>query len=573
MHTTSEKYLTLGFALIAFTFVGVSWFSQGQSEESLKSSDGSLRAESAPLVGDAQYGEVALYRASEDTERSFAQKVFSRFGLDSKSTQVQEVALDTPKQTVTPQEEKVENVIVAHGTIEDVDAGFSINTFLDKWREDREEKEEKEEKKKKEKEQEEQEEEEEKEDEQREQERNQIASAKFSVENKLSSRTENEPKNIQSREILMENASRRGSFGQVIVKSNSTSTKLKPIDIYAEDAIQRRMLDELQAIQVWAQGERMIFSEVGVDNAGDEAKYIALLNKYFEAANPMGLSIMGWAVGDWWGDYNVSLSLGSQISTSGVSGPFVKNQSTDRYVRGLNLAGAEFGMGSNGEGNVGALNVEYTYHAGSNMWRTMKDRGFTHARYPFRLERLFNNDGSFNEADKRLMLEGLGSARAVGMKVLLDPHNYGTLQMGGSSNVLGRSAFTQEIYNTMMRNLAQLAKENADVVDMIGLMNEPKNLDPADWERQSQSALSAIRAQGFKGVIEVPTGYWQGVQDAPTIHPNGPWINDPLDNIMYGLHQYFDRNHSGSYQNSYAQDERDLRQYYSPGNVRVYGLQ
>ncbi len=555
MQKNYEKYLTFGFVGIAMTFVGVSWISQGQIDGSSESGTAKLSLESAPLVGDEQYGGEAPLRADEITEKSFAKRIFSNFGLTSDEQSLETVARVTDQSS--PEEE---NVLVAHGTSEDVDKGFGIETFVKKWKKERKQKEEDEE----------EEEEREKEQEREQDQYKNIASVDMDDFKKpYYQREDTEEINIESRQVLIQNASRGGSFGQIIKKSNE---KLEPISIRAEDAIQRRMLDELQAIQVWAKGERLIFSEMGISNAGDDAKYIALANKFFEAANPMGFSVMGWAAGDWWGGYNVSLSPGSQISTTGISGPFVNNPSTNRYVRGLNLAGGEFGMGSNGDGDIGSINVQYTYHAGSGLWKTMKDRGFTHARFPFRLERLFNTDGSFNENDKRLFLEGLSSARAAGMKVLLDPHNYGTLQINGNNSVLERSAFTQSLYNKMMRNLAQLANENSDIVDMIGLMNEPKNLDPKDWERQAQSALDAVRSAGFTGVIEVPTGYWQGVQDAPTIHPNGPWIDDPLDNIMYGVHHYFDRNHSGSYQRSYAEDERDLRQYYSPGTVTVYGV-
>lgn|GEM_PF-1895536 len=541
-----EIILSCAVLVVIGGFLAQLWLGKTESRNTtVVQEDGTLVAKSNFLV-------TARSAYEEDIVAPTQGGVFSSLGKqDDEATE----------KDVDQGEEK--SVAVAHGTEQDVESGFGIGTFIQKWKKQAKEKEEEEERKK----------EEEEEEEEREERVLVARTIGTGRTEPFYPREENDTVNREARSLLIqtvENVERGGSFGEVLFGSVEIDVPPQQISIRADDAHQRRMLDELKSLQIWAGNHKIIFSEMGVDNSDDDGKYIALLGKFFEAANAMGYSLTTWAAGDWWGDYVVSISGGGEILNSGVARPFVENGSTDLYIRGVNLAGGEFGMNPDAQGAIGNFNDQYTYHADSRLWKSIRERGMTHARIPFRLERLFNNDGSFDEGDKRLFLQAVAKARSEGVKILLDPHNYAALQMDGKREVLGEGRFSQNLYNTMMGNLAQMAVENADVIDMIGLMNEPKNLNPADWERYAQSAVNTIRARGFRGVIEVPTGNWQGVQDVPRIHPNGPWITDPGNNFMYGVHHYFDENHSGHYQRTYAEDEAALRPYYSPGSVSVW---
>lgn len=340
------------------------------------------------------------------------------------------------------------------------------------------------------------------------------------------------------------------------------------VDIIARDSHQRRMLEELRDAYVWAQGAPIFISETGVPNNDDSAAYNELIDKFFQATNLLDISVTAWSVGDRWGDYRVVPLEPSLIEDNAVSQAFITNLGSDTYFRGLNVAGAEFGLDPEGGGNEGELGTTYFYHDDSDIWSRIRARGFTHVRLPFRMERLFDvRTGEFDAQNRDGLLRAFAKARSADIKIVLDPHNYGILRVDGQKEVLGGDVFTLDLYKVMLRNIAALSNQNADVVDVIGLMNEPKNVEPREWERFAQEGLDTLRASAWQGNIEVPTGYWQGIQDLLDAHPNGPWITDPLDNYVYGIHQYFDFNSSGAYDRPYSQDEQDLRRRFKPGPV------
>lgn len=96
-----------------------------------------------------------------------------------------------------------------------------------------------------------------------------------------------------------------------------------------------------------------------------------------------------------------------------------------------------------------------------------------------------------------------------------------------------------------------------------GLMNEPAgkprvwDLSPAKvWEKASQRALDAIRSNGDLRLAPVQGYEWAGAQRWPANHPSS-WIDD--HNFRHEAHHYWDRNNSGAYVYSYAEEVADAR--------------
>ncbi len=356
--------------------------------------------------------------------------------------------------------------------------------------------------------------------------------------------------------------------GARVVEVNITEgPQMETVWIQADDAHQQRMLEELREIVEWAGQNDLFISEMGVPSNVDTLQYRSLLAKFFEAANIAEMDVTSWAVGESWGDYPIAPHVATTLDDNALSDIFTKNLTTSEYFRGVNLAGAEFGLNPDARGDIGEIGGNHTYHQESLLWQKIADKGYTHVRYPFRLERLFNPDtGEVEFADSTVFLQALEKARAAGLKVILDPHNYGALQVDGRTHILGRGAFQLEKYEKMMTNIATLIVGYEDVVSMIGLMNEPKNVRPQTWETYAQAGLDALRSAGWKGQIEVPTGKWQGAKDVAKIHPK-PWIIDPQDNFTYGVHQYYDSLEEGSYKETYENDEKEIRRKYEPSSV------
>ena len=70
------------------------------------------------------------------------------------------------------------------------------------------------------------------------------------------------------------------------------------------------------------------------------------------------------------------------------------------------------------------------------------------------------------------------------------------------------------------------------------------------WERASQAAVDAIRAEGDRKVILVAGYEWSGVQQWDRWNPR-PWIRDPAGRVRYEAHHYWDPDHSGTYAQGY----------------------
>ena len=92
------------------------------------------------------------------------------------------------------------------------------------------------------------------------------------------------------------------------------------------------------------------------------------------------------------------------------------------------------------------------------------------------------------------------------------------------------------------------------------IMSEPVGLRGKDglnaaevWEKAAQRAVGAIRANGDDKTILVNGYRWSSLADWDDVHPD-PWITDPADNFFYTAHHYWDRNWSGQYSHSYADE-------------------
>ncbi|WP_194869087.1 glycoside hydrolase family 5 protein [Myxococcus sp. AB025B] len=69
------------------------------------------------------------------------------------------------------------------------------------------------------------------------------------------------------------------------------------------------------------------------------------------------------------------------------------------------------------------------------------------------------------------------------------------------------------------------------------------------WEDYSQAAVTALRELGESKLIMVEGYEYASAEQWPKNHPT-KWVDDPLDNVMYHAHFYFDR--SGKYEGSHA---------------------
>ena len=237
-----------------------------------------------------------------------------------------------------------------------------------------------------------------------------------------------------------------------------------------------------------------------------------------------------------------------------------------RYF-GVNLAGADFGTGQNGEGNLpGVHGTDYIYPNQVEV-DYFSDQNMNIVRLPFRWERLQRTlNGEFDNTEMGRLETFIEQTTAKGVFVILDPHNYaryhGNLIGLNSSNSSVRSSHFSDFWV----RLAKKFKDNPKVI--FGLMNEPSRMQTIQWRIIANEAIAAIREEGATNLILVPgngfTGghswlknfYAQEAPNSPVIGPNGYRVGsnaeemlnivDPMDNFAFDIHQYLDSDFSGT---------------------------
>jgi len=210
-------------------------------------------------------------------------------------------------------------------------------------------------------------------------------------------------------------------------------------------------------------------------------------------------------------------------------------------LKGVNLAGAEFGEGR------GTYGKDYTYPSAETI-AYFAGKGFNAVRLPFRWERLQPRlNRGFDKAERARLAETVKTLRKAGMTVILDPHNYAYYdkkQLGAEGGVPD-SAFAD-----FWRRLAEEYGQDSGV--QFGLMNEPHDVTAPQWLASANAAIAAIRKTDAKNLILVPGTIWTGAhswQEEQDGGANGTvmlGVEDPASNYAYEVHQYLDADFSGT---------------------------
>ncbi|MCW8131335.1 MAG: glycoside hydrolase family 5 protein [Planctomycetota bacterium] len=242
------------------------------------------------------------------------------------------------------------------------------------------------------------------------------------------------------------------------------------------------------------------------------------------------------------------------------------------YMRGVNLAGPEFG------GKVpGVLHKDYTFN-NQKSFEYFAKKGLTVIRVPIKWDRLQPKpSGEFDAAYFEMFKKNVAWAREAGAKVLIDLHNYGRR---GAEYKGERKGFIigQEIEGEVPVKIAdfqdvwrRLSKEFKDepAIFGYGLMNEPHDMGTSDWKAISNAAVEAIRANGDKNLILVAGLSWSNARAWERHNGAESWVKDSADNFMYEAHCYFDVDNSGQYKLSYEDELKKNPKMPEVGRARV----
>ncbi|MGH2754857.1 MAG: glycoside hydrolase family 5 protein [Actinomycetota bacterium] len=351
-------------------------------------------------------------------------------------------------------------------------------------------------------------------------------------------------------------------------------------EVRPADALQRRVVGELEEFSRWlaANGVEGYVGEVGwPDNSthGDADKWNALAEKWFRRADDDGLWVTAWATGEWWGRsyklavYEKRRRSATVDSTNSQSRVFERHTGAG-HRRGVTVNGGEFGSPIDkrtsrfSNRTPGAYNTWYHYDR-AGTFRFLARRGVGHVKIPFRWERVQPRLGRpLKRAEVRRLKGVVRRAGKHGLPVILDMHNYGAYYLfdgeRGVRRAIGSRRVSVEDFADVWKRISRRFENNEGVL-AYALMAEPFDLphvgsrSPAEvWEQASQAALSAIRKRGDSKLVTVGGYGWDAVQVFTKHHPTA-WIDDSADNLLYEVHHYWDRDHSGAYRRSYS-DER-----------------
>ncbi len=216
--------------------------------------------------------------------------------------------------------------------------------------------------------------------------------------------------------------------------------------------------------------------------------------------------------------------------------------SSSTQWRGVNISGAEFG-----ESHLpGVYGNDYIYPVVTEV-DYFKNIGMNIVRLPFRWERLQPTlNQPFDTAELVRLQTFVSGVTAKGVNVLLDPQNFARYQ----GQVIGSSGVPNAAFADFWSRLSVLFKDNNKV--LFGLMNEPHDMPTETWVSAANAAIQSIRASNATNTIMVSGNGWDGAWNWSQNYYGTPnadamkAIVDPVNNIVFEVHQYLDTDSSGT---------------------------
>jgi hypothetical protein len=364
-----------------------------------------------------------------------------------------------------------------------------------------------------------------------------------------------------------------------------------PAVVCPTDALQARAVNGLVTFAGWLNANHVggYVGEVGWPSDSDQPEWTSLAQRWYSAADALGLPVSAWSAAGWPAEYPMAVyrhrSGSTRLDTAGPQAQVVEaHGTTGRYLRGVVLAGGSFGAADASTAfdsqHPGRYGYDYSYE-NADGYGYLAARGIRLVRLTMAWERVQPVPGGpLSEAEVQRLRRALGDAQHSHLRVLLDLHNYGRFALGTADGRRDLTLGTPDLPASSLadvwgRLVAALGTEPA----MLGydLLNEPTTLaerGPAGarlWEQVSQQAVDAVRAAGGTGVVAV-TGYGKtSPNNWGDLHPRA-WIHDPLDRTVYEAHAYFDADGSGHYAVSYADEVRRTGPAPAPGCQRLSGV-
>lgn len=154
------------------------------------------------------------------------------------------------------------------------------------------------------------------------------------------------------------------------------------------------------------------------------------------------------------------------------------------------------------------------------------------------MERLAQNGltSNFDSAYAKNLTDAVNAVTSRGATAILDPHNYGRYN--------GAVITDTAAFGSFWSKLASLYKDNSRVV--FDTNNEYNTMEQSNVVALNQAAIDAIRATGATQYIFVEGNQWSGAWSWVDVNDSMKQLVDPLDKLVYEMHQYLDSDSSGT---------------------------
>jgi len=214
----------------------------------------------------------------------------------------------------------------------------------------------------------------------------------------------------------------------------------------------------------------------------------------------------------------------------------------DGFYVGINICGPEFG-----ERNIpGNLQVDYVYPLDSEV-EYFASKGFPVLSLPVKWERIQHTlNGDLDSAEMNELKAFIIKCNAYDEKVIITLQNFGRYHLDNKDLVLGKKLPPECLADVWKK----IAHEFCGISNIYGfdIMNEPYDIKPKIWLESAQKTILAIREIDSSVAIIVDGLDYAYSADWASMNDKLKNLKDPLNNLIYDAHCYFDDDHSGKYE-------------------------
>ena len=220
------------------------------------------------------------------------------------------------------------------------------------------------------------------------------------------------------------------------------------------------------------------------------------------------------------------------------------------YLRGVNIYSLFFAGEQDDLSTLGEPASSYTYLASRGVsivrlavpWQRLQE-------IPPGADAAAGLEQPISTAYLDVVAEQVRRAADAGIRTIIDLHNGCTYPWGAGDFVEGSlrcgDGITEAHVTNLWRTIAERFKDDERVA-AYDIFNEPRwSVGVETYKKYSQVAVDAIRSTGDDHVVWVEGILSDQRGRLAAIAPDGPWVVDPLDRIMYSEHMYANERGAG----------------------------